>query len=142
MPYRGIHIKRLLLIILLVLSHEPAYAEWVVIEKNNQLSELQTVYVDPTTIRREGNLVTMWQLIDFQWRQGDVGMGPHQFFSTKTHKQFDCAAKRLRLLAFTEYYGDMVTGRAAAGYVYHDNWLPIEPESLNHALWEVACNTP
>jgi len=99
MTYRGIHLKRLLLIILLVLSHEPAYAEWVVIEKNNQLSELQTVYVDPTTIRREGNLVTMWQLIDFQWMQGDVGMGPQQFFSTTTHKQFDCAAKYLRLLA-------------------------------------------
>ncbi len=146
--------KRLLLITLLVLSHGPVYAEWVAIEKNNQLSELQTVYVDPTTIRQDKNLATMWQLIDFKWMQwkGSMinpyrfarlhrfGYAPHGFFSTTSHKQFDCAAKRLRLLAFTEYYGRMATGRAAAGYVDQDDWLPVKPESLNHALWEVACN--
>jgi len=142
MPYRGIHIKRLLLIILLVLSHEPAYAEWVVIEKDYLSSKLQTVYADPATIRREGNLVKLWQLIDFNWIQGDVGAGPHRFFSTKTHKQFDCAAKCLRLLAFTEYYSHMATGRAAAGYVDQDNWLPVELESMNRALWDIVCNTP
>jgi len=52
------------------------------------------VYVDPDTIRREGNLVTVWQLIDFKWMQGNAGLGrlgfgPHRFLSTKTHKQFD-----------------------------------------------------
>ncbi len=64
--------KRLLLITLLVLSHGPVYAEWVAIEKNHQLSALQTVYVDPTTIRREGNLVALWQLTDFKWTQGGI----------------------------------------------------------------------
>ncbi len=51
MTSRWVHMTRLFLITLLVLNSGPAYAEWVVIEKNNQLSELQTVYVDPTTIR-------------------------------------------------------------------------------------------
>ncbi len=83
--------------------------------------------------------MTMWQLTDFKWMQGNP-KGPSRLLSTKTHKQFDCAAKRLRLLAFMEYYGRMATGRAAAGYVYQDNWLPVEPESVNHALWEVACD--
>ena len=137
---------RLLLITLLVLSHGPAYAEWVAIDMKYQSPGLRTVYFDPTAIRREGNLVTLEILVDWKWMQGNVGMGiypgPHRFFSTTTHKQFDCAAKRLRLLAFMEYYGHMATGRAAAGYVDQDNWLPVEPESLNHALWEVACGTP
>jgi len=145
---------QLLLITLLVLSNGPVYAEWLVVE-NNYLPGKQTVYVDPDTIRQEGNLVTMVILIDWKWMQwkGSMinpyrfarlhrfGYAPHGFFSTTTHKQFDCAAKRLRLLAFTEYYGRMATGRAAAGYVDQDNWLPVEPESLNRALWEVACNT-
>ena len=60
MTYQGIHMKRLLLITLLVLSHGPVYAEWVAIKKDYLSSTLQTVYVDPATIRREGNLVTMW----------------------------------------------------------------------------------
>ena len=102
------------------------------------------MYVDPDTIRREGKLVTLWQLIDFKWMQGNAGLGrlgfgPHRFFSTKTHKQFDCAETRLRLLAFTEFSRHMGTGIAANGYVDKDNWLPVEPESINQALWEVAC---
>ena len=127
-----------LLITLLVLSSGPVYAEWVAVEKNYLLPGLQTVYVDPDTIRREGNLVTMVILIDWKWMQGNP-KGTPRFLSTKTQKQFDCAAKRLRLLAFTEFSRRMGTGIPANGYVDKDNWLPVEPDSINQALWEVAC---
>jgi hypothetical protein len=83
-----------------------------------------TTYADPDTIRRKGELVKMWQLIDFKWMQGDVGMGPHQFFSTKTHKQFDCAAKRLRLLALVPMAEQWVThGRLERASI--DEILPV-----------------
>ncbi len=49
------------LITLLFLSADPACAEWVAVERNYLSPGLQTVYVDPNTIRREGNLVTLWQ---------------------------------------------------------------------------------
>jgi hypothetical protein len=132
------------LITLLFLSTVPAYAEWVAVEKDYLVPGLQTVYFDPDTIRREGNLVTLWQLIDFKTMQGNAGMGPfgfgpHRFLSTKTHKQFDCAERRVRLLEFTEFSRHMGTGKAANGYVDKDNWLPVEPESISYALWEVAC---
>jgi len=132
-----------LLITLLVLSSGPAYAEWVAVENNYLLPGLQTVYVDPDTIRREGNLVTMWQLIDFKLMQGNAGMGilgvGHRVLSTKTHKQFDCAEKRLRLLAVTDFSGNMGTGIPAGAYIDGGNWVPVEPKSINQALWEVAC---
>ncbi len=132
------------LITLLVLSTVPAYAEWVAVEKDYLSPERQTVYVESETIRREGNLVTLWQLIDFKWMQGNqgigpLGYGPHRYFSTKTHKQFDCAKQRLRLLAFTEFSLHMGTGTPARGYVDSGNWLPVEPKSINQALWEIAC---
>ena len=123
-------------IALLVLSSGPVYAKWVLVDGEDKIG--LTVYVDPDTIRREGNLVTLWQLIDFKTMQGN-GRGAHRFLSTKIHKQFDCAGRRLRLLAFTEFSRRMGTGIAANGYVDKDNWLPVEPESINHALWEVAC---
>ena len=126
------------LVTLLFLTTVPAYAEWQAVEKDYLAPGLQTVYIDPDSIRREGNLVTMWQLIDFTWMQGNP-RGPTRFFSTKTHKQFDCAGKRLRLLAYTEFSHHMGTGIAANGYVDKDNWLPVEAESMSHALWEVAC---
>jgi len=126
------------LITLLFLSTVPAYAEWAAVEKDYLLPGLQTVYVDPDSIRREGNLVTMRQLINFKWMQGSA-RGPARFLSTETHKQFACAEKRLRLLAFTEFSHGMGTGIPVAGHVDKGNWIPVEPESINQALWEVGC---
>jgi hypothetical protein len=122
----------------LFLSTVPVNAEWVPVEKDYLLPGLQTDYVDPDTIRREGNLVTMWQLIDFKWGQGN-GRGAHRFLSTESHKQFNCAEKRIRFLAFTEFSRRMGTGIPADGYVDTGNWLAVEPESINQALWEMVC---
>ncbi len=61
-----------------------------------------------------------------------------RFLSTKTHKQFNCVDRHLRLLAYSEFLKHMGTGRRNDGYVDQDNWLPVKPESINHALWEVA----
>jgi hypothetical protein len=122
----------------LLLNSLPASAEWVAVEKDYLSPGLQTVYVDPDSIRREGDLVTMWQLIDFKWMQGSA-RGPTRFMSTETQKQFDCAEKRVRLLAFTEFSRRMGTGMPADGYVDKGNWMPIAPDSMNQALWEVGC---
>ncbi len=97
------------LVALLFLSSVPAHAEWVAVERDYFVPGLQTVYVDSDTIRREERLVTMRQLIDFKWMQGSA-RGPTRFLSTETHKQFDCAEKRLRLLAFTEFSHRLATG--------------------------------
>ncbi len=126
------------LITRLALSSVPAYAGWVAVEKDSLMSGLQTVYTDPNIIQREGNLVTIWQLIDFKWMQG--GQLPTRFMSTKTTKQFDCAVPRLRLLAFSVFSYRMGAGIRNEGFVDKDNWLSIEPGSINQALWEVAYN--
>ena len=131
-----------LLIMLLVLSSGPVYAEWVAIEKKYQSPGLQTVYIDSATIRREGNLVTIVILIDWKWMQGN--RSPSRFYSTKITKQFDCVDKRLRSLASTDFYGHMGTGRPAggSGYTSEGHWVPVEPEGLNQGLWDVACGKP
>jgi hypothetical protein len=123
---------------LLVLCSGSASAEWVSLEAQYQSPGLQTVYVDPATIRRDAHLVTLWQLTDFRWKQG--GKVGHRFLSAKTQKQFDCRGKRVRLLAFTDFLGHMGTGAPMDGLVDRDIWLPFEPESINYALWELACS--
>ena len=125
------------LITLLFLNSVPAYAGWVAVEETYQDPGLRTVYFDPDTIRRVGNLVMLWQLMDFKWMQGN--RSPSRFLSTKTQKQYDCAEKRLRLLAFTEFSRNMGTGIPADGYVHKGNWVRVEPDSISQALWEVAC---
>ncbi|MEP6935454.1 MAG: surface-adhesin E family protein [Nitrospirota bacterium] len=125
------------LITLLFLSMIPAYADWMAVEKHYLSPGILTVYVDPDTIRREGALVTMWQLIDYKTMQG--GTSPTRFSSTKIQKLFDCAEGRTGLLRVTDFWGNMGTGESAAAYVEKGNWVRVEPDSMNQALWEVAC---
>ena len=66
-------------------------------------------------------------------------MGPHRFLSTKSHKEFDCVNQRVRLLASSEHSQHMGTGVQNAVAVAQGSGLPIEPGSINEALWNVAC---
>ena len=129
------------LIAFLLLSSGTLYAEWVAVEKKYQEPGLQMVYVDPDTIQHDGSLVTLWHLNDYKQKQGNVDFGRFgRFLSTKTEKQFDCTKKRVRLLAYMEFSDHMGTGIRNDGYVDQDNWQPVEPDSINQGLWEVACN--
>jgi len=129
---------------LVLLMYQPVFASWVTVEKDYLDPGLRTVYVDPDTISREGKSVTVSQLTDYKVMQGNVGFGPfmmspHRFYSTTTRKHIDCEAKRVRLLSYTEFLRHMATGPASNGYVDTDRWIPIEPETINYALWELVC---
>lgn len=132
--------KQFLLTILLTLPSTVVFAEWVAVERDYFSPGLRTVFVDPASLERDGNLVTISHLINYKWMQGNY-VGTPRFLSTTARKQFDCGTRRVRSLSFTEYYGHMATGVAAMGYVSTDQWLPVEPRTLNQALWELACGT-
>lgn len=117
---------------------------WVAVDRAYQSSSREAVYYDLKTIRRDGNLVTLWQLTDYKMMQGNAPFGmfmisPHRFISTKTHKEFDCTHKTVRLLASSEFTQHMGTGTHNAVLVSQGHGQPLEPGSLNQALWEVAC---
>lgn len=136
------HIYRLCLCFaftVVILVDRPVYAEWVALEPQYQSHPLQTAYIDPSTILKEGHLVTLSALIDWKWMQGN--RSPTRFFSTKITKQFDCAEKKVRTLAATDYYGHMGTGEVigGGGHTGEGHWVTIELGTLNQAFGEVAC---
>lgn len=120
---------------------------WVAVDSDYQSPSREMVYYDPKSVRRDGNLATLWQLIDYKVMRGNAPFGmfmmsPHRFFSTKTHKQFDCAHKTARLLASLEFSQHMGTGTRNAVLVEQDQEQSVIPGSINQALWEVACGVP
>ena len=119
-----------------ILSYNPVHAGWVAVETRYQTPSSQTVYFDPDTIRQEGNLATLWQLADIKWLDGAP---TPRFLSAKTHKQFDCARLRYRVLEIVEYSRQMASGKSRSGYIENGNWQPVESQTVNHALWEAAC---
>ena len=61
--------KKLLLTLMLSVVSSSAMAEWVAIGTSAD----GTFYVDPATIRKSGNKVKMWRLIDFNSVQETAG---------------------------------------------------------------------
>ena len=128
-----------ILFTVLILAHGPVRAEWVAIDKRYQSHPLQTAYIEPGSIRREGNVVELSALIDWKVMQG--GRSPTRFYSTTITKQFDCAERRVRTLAATDFDGHMGMGEVigGSGYSSEGHWVAIEPGTLNQGLWEAAC---
>jgi hypothetical protein len=124
-----------LVITLLVLSSAPAYAEWV----KGAYTESEggyTVYVDPDTIRRKGDLVQMWVQYDYKTVQTVAGFS---YLSEKTQQQYDCAEERYRFLSRTWFSGYMGTGNVVFDNSNESKWEPVAPESVGLTVWKVAC---
>ncbi len=127
---------RLLLIALtlLVLSSGLAYAEWVKVSDSDETGK--TVYVDPATIRRNSNLVKMWQFYDYKTVQT---VGGNRFLTAKEQWEFDCAEKRGRVVARKEFSGNMGSGTMVFTNSEVGKWIPVIQGSMGQTVWEVAC---
>jgi hypothetical protein len=124
-----------LLITLLTLSSGPAYAGWVLTSGDDEAG--LTVYVDPDSIRRKGNLVKMWQLYDYKTVQTVAG---DSLLSIKRYNEFDCTEERTRMRAYTWFAGNMATGKVVYSTTDEQQWEPVVSRSINHTLWKVACS--
>ena len=121
------------LITLLVLSSAPACAEWVEV---GDTGPGVTVYVNPDTIRRKGDLVKMWHLLDNKISPKRV---PEPYLSMKGQNHYDCAEERTRKLFEMYFSGNM--GRGEQLYTNSDEtrWEPIVPGSIGQVMWKFAC---
>lgn len=130
---------RLLLIALtfLVVTSGPAYAEWVKVSDTDETGK--TVYVDPATIRRNSNLVKMWQFYDYKTVQT---VGGNRFLTAKEQWEFDCAEGRSRVVARKEFSGNMGSGTMVFTNSQVGKWTPVVPDSVGQTVWKVACEKP
>ncbi|MFI5247916.1 MAG: surface-adhesin E family protein, partial [Nitrospirales bacterium] len=101
---------RLLLMTILILSSGPVYAEWVSVGRNVEEGLTPyTVYVDLDTIRRDGDVVKLWALMDFRTIQTEPSPS---HLSVKSQREFNCTDEHVRLLALTAFSGHMGSGEA------------------------------
>lgn len=126
--------RQLILIVLLVFSSSPVYAEWVEVSANKTAGVI--AYADPGTIRRTGDLVKMWSLFDLRTTQT---AGSNSYSSIKALQKYDCAEDRSRALAHTKFSGNMGHGKVVYSNLDEGTWAPIAPVSVGQELWKVAC---
>jgi len=132
-------IAQVLLISLLVLYGRPAYSGWVSLGGNESAG--LTIYVDPSTMSRKGDQVTISILYDFktpQSKEGDIS-----FLSATMLREYDCAKEHTRLLTVTNYSGEMGNGQIVSNKNFDQpEWAPVGPlesGTIANDLWTLAC---
>lgn len=123
------------LIMFLTMSSGAACAEWVLATGNDETGLL--VYIDPDSIRRNGNLAKMWQLYDYKTVQTVAG---DSLLSMKRFNEYDCVEERTRTLGYTWFSGNMGSGKVVFSTPEVQQWEPIGSRTINHTLWKVACD--
>jgi hypothetical protein len=97
-----------------------------------------TVYVNPDTSRRNGEVVELWVLANYMTIQTEP-LPP--YLSETSQREIDCTQERIRLLAVTTFSGNMGSGELLYRYSdSKDKGIPVEPGSVAQALWKFACN--
>ncbi len=124
------------LITFLVLSSDPAYAEWVEVADSNQ--EGMTTYVDLDSIRRKGDLAKMWQLFDFKNVQ--ISKMGRSFLSMRAQIEYDCLKEQSRSLSLTVFTENMGKGGVVPSTrIKESEWEPVAPASMAQRLCKFAC---
>ena len=133
MTNEGVSMKQLLMGLMLLVTAGAASAEWTY----GVRSEISIQYVDRATIRRNGNFVKMWDLMDYKTVQkGPAGVS---FLSAKQQTEYDCKEEKERMLAFLWFDGQMANGKVVYSNSDTDKWSPISPGSVAETLWKIAC---
>ena len=116
----------------MLLASGAASAEWTDVGENEEFIQ----YVDRSTIRRNGNFVKMWDLVDY--KKAKV-IGGKSNLSARAQNEYDCKEERRRFLAYTNFSGQM--GSGAINYTDSDTkkWVPVAPGSIGETRWKIAC---
>lgn len=121
-------------LLLLALLPAAVRAEWIPVGEG---SEIYAAYADPATLRREGGFVRLSALYDFKRR--DQTPEGRSMYSTVVLREFDCAARKVRLLSFIDFSGPMGGGEAVATDVGVRRWEDIVPGALDERFLALAC---
>ena len=126
--------RKLLIGLALSLASASAQAQWVLVDG---LDNSDKTYADPSTKRRTGNIVRMWDLSDYAMPKI---AGGKPYLSDRVYRQYDCDERSSQLLQLTVFPGRMATGDSMGNYYKPNDKVFIAPGTVAEALLNFACN--
>ena len=122
--------KKLLITLLAsLLVTGSAWAEWVLISGDDTVDH----YIDPATIRKDGNLVRVWEINDLKQRHKDGEL------SRRFRSEYDCKQERSKTLSISEHSGPMASGTTLISGIPNSSWRDIPPGSIGEAVLKIVC---
>ena len=122
--------KKLFLVCLMMLAGS-AWAGWVMYTKSE--NEEATLYYDPATIRKDGNMRRVWELQDLRKRHKDGEI------SRRMRREYDCKQERWRFLGISEHSEPMAGGKVLITVGEDNNWEAIAPGTIDETIFNIVC---
>jgi hypothetical protein len=113
----------------LMLAASPAYADWAQVVATKR----STFYVDPDTLRKAGNFVRAWTLMDNKFRP--VGGAR----SVLARREFDCSNSRYSFRGVTQYAEPMAAGTVIESTDKISEWFAVVPNTVGDRLLKFVC---
>ena len=119
------------LLLALMLGTCSAWAEWVSVKDSNNVKN----YIDPATIRKDGNLRKVWQLQNLKQRDTDGAM------SRRVRIEYDCNGERYRLLTASTHSEPMASGKGliTTDFGNRNPWSQIPPGTASETVLKIVC---
>ena len=123
--------KKLTLLLLLMVSTN-VMSEW----KPIGFSDEQTQYVDLESIRKKGNKVKLWFLLDLK----KVKIIENKsILSIMGHEEYDCKEETTKVLDMFFYEGNMKNKEIFSEVNIHDEPTSIRPNTVESLNYKIAC---
>ena len=107
-----------------------ANGNWGLVAANDDY----TAYADKSTMRRNGNVVKVWQLIDAK-------NPTYGALSQVSQVEYDCKIEKSRYLVRYGYAGKMAGGEIVYKDIDITKWEPNPPYSMSEILWKHSCSS-
>ena len=119
--------------VVLALVAGTAMADWLPVKADPKVR----VMADPGSIRRSGDIVTMWSVINYTSPRKTED--DKAYLSSKQHLEYDCVDRLSRRLEFSRYsdltgLGQIVYSNTNAGV-----WSPVAAGTVAGELFKFAC---
>ena len=121
--------KKLLVLLTLIVLGGAALAEWVEVVA----SERSTIYVDPATIEKRGDIRRFLSLTDQREPDKDGNM------SHRNIEEHNCKEERYRSFQAEYFSGKMGTGTLTRTNTQPTTWRFAPPESVGLEIMKFVC---
>ena len=126
---------KLLIAALLAVFSTSVLAEWTKVGS----TDTDTIYADLSTIRKSGDKVKMWHLMDGAVVKIDKNDGMSSL-SQASQNEYDCKEETARRWALVWYSRNMGHGEVVyTSGAMHEEPRPVSPGSVLEALFKLAC---
>ena len=126
------------LALLFLLCTSSAWADWIAIGKSPDF----TMYVDPQSLRRSGNIASAWVMGDYTKTQKKRFPPPIlwvDFDSIKELKQFDCSKGMHRTEKTVIMSGKFGKGDPLYSFASVPDYFPVPNSELDIAQFNYVC---